>query len=146
MWHHRDFLQNSESMNIRGYSEFQRKIIYKILRVLFVQISSKSLLVNYFKCLDKVPPLRQIFKIFFQGDYYWIFISENSRNLYVADLANDVHCNFPHEALMNTVSSYEAAYGLERISYNFLICGQKLLIFGIYFKKSLHLSKKLVPK
>ena len=49
-------------------------------------------------------------------------ISENSRKLYVADLANDVHCNFLPEALMNTVSSYEAAYWLERISYNFLIC------------------------
>ena len=48
-------------------------------------------------------------------------ISENSRILYVADLANDVHCNFPPEALMNTVSSYEAAYWLERISYDFLI-------------------------
>ena len=35
---------------------------------------------------------------------------QNSRKLYVADLANDVHCNFPFEALMNTVSSYEAAY------------------------------------
>ena len=33
----------------------------------------------------------------------------------------DVNCNFLHEALMNTVSSYEAAYWLERISYNFLI-------------------------
>ena len=49
------------------------------------------------------------------------FISENSRKLYVSDLANDVHCNFPPEALMNTFSSYEAAYWLERISYNFLI-------------------------
>ena len=48
-------------------------------------------------------------------------ISENSRKFYVADLANDVHSNFPPEALMNTVSSYEAAYWLERISYNFLI-------------------------
>ena len=57
---------------------------------------------------------------------FWIatllIISENSRKLYVADLANDVHCNFPPEALMNAVSSYEAAYWLERISYNFLIC------------------------
>ena len=49
------------------------------------------------------------------------YISENSRKLYFANLANDVHCNFPPEALMNTVSSYEAAYWLERISYNFLI-------------------------
>ena len=49
-------------------------------------------------------------------------ISENSRKLYVADLANDVHCNFPPEALMNTVPSYEVTYWLERISYNFLIC------------------------
>ena len=49
-------------------------------------------------------------------------ISENSRKLYVADLANDVHCNFPFEALMHTVSSYEAAYWLEQISYNFMIC------------------------
>ena len=48
-------------------------------------------------------------------------ISENSRKLYVANLANDVHCNFPPETLMNTVSSYEAAYWLGRISYNFLI-------------------------
>ena len=48
-------------------------------------------------------------------------ISENSRKLYVADLANNVHCNFPPEALMNTVSSYEAAYWLDQISYNFLI-------------------------
>ena len=40
----------------------------------------------------------------------------------VADQANDVHCNFPPDALMNTVSSYEAAYWLEQISYNFLIC------------------------
>ena len=38
------------------------------------------------------------------------FISENSRKLYIADRANDVHCNFPPEALMNTVSSYEATY------------------------------------
>ena len=52
----------------------------------------------------------------------WTFISENSRKLYVADLANGVHCNFLPEALLNTVSSYEAAYWLERISYNFLIC------------------------
>ena len=49
-------------------------------------------------------------------------ISENSRKLYVVNLANDIHCNFPPEALMNTVSSYEAAYWQERISYNFLIC------------------------
>ena len=48
--------------------------------------------------------------------------SENSRKLYVADLAKDVHCNFLPEALMNTIFSYEAAYWLERISYNFLIC------------------------
>ena len=48
-------------------------------------------------------------------------ISENSGKLYVADLANDVHCNFPPEALINAVSSYEAAYWLEQISYNFLI-------------------------
>ena len=41
--------------------------------------------------------------------------------LYVTDLANDAHCNFPPEAFMNTVSSYEAANWLERISYNFLI-------------------------
>ena len=49
-------------------------------------------------------------------------ISEISRKLYVADLANDIHCNFPPEALVNTFSSYETAYWLERISYNFLIC------------------------
>ena len=48
-------------------------------------------------------------------------ISENSRKSYVVDLANDVFCNFPPEALVNTFSSYEAAYWLERISYNFLI-------------------------
>ena len=42
-----------------------------------------------------------------------ISISENSRESYVTDLANDIHCNFPSEALMNTVSSYEAAYWLE---------------------------------
>ena len=47
-------------------------------------------------------------------------ISENSRKLYVADLANDAHCNFPPEALMKTAFSYEAAYWLERISYSFL--------------------------
>ena len=51
-----------------------------------------------------------------------VLISENSRKLYVADLANDVHCNYPPEALKNRVSSYEVAYWLERISYNFLIC------------------------
>ena len=56
-------------------------------------------------------------------------ISENPRKLYVANLANDVHCNFPPEALMNTVSSYEAAYWLERISYNFLIW-ERLLCFS----------------
>ena len=50
-----------------------------------------------------------------------LHISENSGKLYVADLANDVHCNFPPEALMNIVSSYEAVYWLERISYDFLI-------------------------
>ena len=49
-------------------------------------------------------------------------ISENSRKSYVVDLANDVLCNFPREAMMNTFSSYETAYWLERISYNFLIC------------------------
>ena len=48
-------------------------------------------------------------------------ISENSRKLYVADLANDVHCNFTPEALMNTLSSYEASYWLEQTSYKFLI-------------------------
>ena len=37
-------------------------------------------------------------------------ISENSRKSYVVDLANDVFCNFPPEALVNTFSSYEAAY------------------------------------
>ena len=52
----------------------------------------------------------------------FLFISENSRKLYVVNVANAVDCNFPPEALMNTVSSYEAAYWLERISYNFLIC------------------------
>ena len=51
-----------------------------------------------------------------------VTISKNSRKMYVADLANHIHCNFPPEAMMNTVSSYEAAYWLERISYNFLIC------------------------
>ena len=40
-------------------------------------------------------------------------ISENSRKLYVANLVVDVHCNFTPEALMNTLSSYEAAYWLE---------------------------------
>ena len=56
-----------------------------------------------------------------KGLQFWKAISENSRKLYVADLANDVHCNFLPEALMNTTSSYEAVYWLERISYNFLI-------------------------
>ena len=51
----------------------------------------------------------------------WDLISEISRKKYAANLANDVHCNFPPEALMNTTSSYEAAYWLQRISYNFLI-------------------------
>ena len=46
------------------------------------------------------------------------YISENSRELYVTDLTNDVDCNFPSEALMNTVSSYEAAYWLERIFWS----------------------------
>ena len=41
--------------------------------------------------------------------------------LYVAGLPNDIHCTFPPGALMNTVSSYEAAYCMEWISYNFLI-------------------------
>ena len=50
-----------------------------------------------------------------------VFISENSRKSYVVDLTNNVFCNFPPEALMNIFSSYEAAYWLERISYNFLI-------------------------
>ena len=36
-------------------------------------------------------------------------------------MANDSFCNFPPEAMMNTFSSYEAAYWLEQISYNFLI-------------------------
>ena len=45
--------------------------------------------------------------------FYGLVISENSRKLYVADLANDIHCNFLPEALMNTVSSYETAYWLE---------------------------------
>ena len=60
-------------------------------------------------------------------------ISENSRKFYVANLANDVHCNFPPEALMNTVSSYEAAYWLEQISYNFLIwfCLAHRCVFGL---------------
>ena len=49
--------------------------------------------------------------------------------MYVADLANDVLGNFPHEALMNTVSSYEATYWLERISYNFLICNEMCKVF-----------------
>ena len=53
--------------------------------------------------------------------YSHIHISENSRKLYVTDLANNIHCNIPPDALMNTVSSYEAAYWLEWISYNFLI-------------------------
>ena len=57
-------------------------------------------------------------------------MSENSRKLYVADLANDVHCNFPPEALMNTIFNYEAAYWLERISYNFLICPLRKISFG----------------
>ena len=53
---------------------------------------------------------------------YAIFnISENSRKSHIVDLANDVFGNFPPEAMMNTFSSYEAAYWLERISYNFLI-------------------------
>ena len=57
---------------------------------------------------------------------HWVyhFISENYRKSYVVDLANDVFCNFLPEALMNTFSSYEAAYWLRRISYNFLICCQ----------------------
>ena len=55
-------------------------------------------------------------------------ISENSRKLYVADLANDVHRNFPPEALTNTVSSYETAYWLERISYNFLIWRDSVIL------------------
>ena len=37
-------------------------------------------------------------------------ISENSRKSYVVGLANDVFCNFPPEALMNTLSSYKAVY------------------------------------
>ena len=39
-----------------------------------------------------------------------------------ADLTNAVCCNFPYEALMNTVPSYENADWLKPISYNFLIC------------------------
>ena len=59
----------------------------------------------------------------------WIlYISENSRKSYVVDLTNDVFCNFPPEALMNTFSSYDAAYWLERISYNFLIWFQLLFL------------------
>ena len=67
--------------------------------------------------ISKFILLFYIFDLF----YLIIYISENSRKLYVADLANDVHCNFLPEALMNTVSSYEASNWLERISYNFLI-------------------------
>ena len=66
--------------------------------------------------------LNDVFLAASQANVYEMIISENSRKLYVANLANDVHCNFPPEALMNTVSSYEAVYWLERISYNFLIC------------------------
>ena len=59
----------------------------------------------------------------------WIWrmaiISEHSRKSYIVDLANDVHCNFPPEASMNNVSSYEITYWLERIFYNFLICSLK---------------------
>ena len=43
------------------------------------------------------------------------------------DLANDVLCNFPHEALMNTFSTYESAYWLERISHNFLIWSREFI-------------------
>ena len=38
-----------------------------------------------------------------------------------ADLTNAVCYNFPYEALMNTVPSYENADRLKPISYNFLI-------------------------
>ena len=55
-------------------------------------------------------------------NYFLYTISENSRKSYVVDQANAVFCNFLREALMNTFSSYEATYWLERISYNFLIC------------------------
>ena len=49
--------------------------------------------------------------------------------MYVADLTNDIHRNFPPEALMNTVSSYEATYWLERISYNFLIWSVSSILY-----------------
>ena len=65
-------------------------------------------------------------------------ISENSRKLYVADLANDVHCDLPPEALMNTVSSYEAVYWLEQISYNFLICSENVLGIQLAEHSSTH--------
>ena len=46
-------------------------------------------------------------------------ISENSRKSYVVDLANDIFCNFPPEALMNTFFSYKAVYWLQRIFLQF---------------------------
>ena len=76
--------------------------------------------------------------------HWQMHISENSRKLYVADLANDVHCNFPPEALMNTVSSYEAAYWLKRISYNFLIwgCCQLPIMVPRFFRLTYKFSYK----
>ena len=55
------------------------------------------------------------------------------KELYVANLANDVHCNFLPEALMNTVSNYEAAYWLEGISYNFFIWVRRIFQHNIQF-------------
>ena len=54
-------------------------------------------------------------------------------NCILPDLANDVHCNFMLEALMNTISSYEAAYWLERISYNFLIWYGAIIVNWLWF-------------
>ena len=42
-------------------------------------------------------------------------ISENSRKLYVASLANDVHCNFPFEALISSRSRISLRGGADLV-------------------------------
>ena len=83
--------------------------------------------------------LFRISLFYFKRKHVLNIILENSRKLYVSDLANDVHCNILPKALMNTVSSYEAAYWLEQISYNFLIWYNRnstwTVVENIYFQK-----------
>ena len=87
---------------------------WHVHRKIFLWFLKTHLNVNLIKGHQYFAKMSQNLKV--TDDFPMITIStkhiRDSRKLYVVDLANDIPCNFSPEAVMNTVSTYEAAYWL----------------------------------